>query len=135
MTTKFALAALAAAALLQATTKIDVRTQTKNVDLAGAISVRPFRTGTLLPLLCQPGEMFFKTDATPGANSYGCTSADTWTVQGQTASAGGGAAAGAPLGVTRLDGTAIDIGADCSATAVCNATVEYGKIRYNDAMP
>jgi hypothetical protein len=123
MTMKFAIAALATTVLVHATTKIDVKTQTKNVDLTGAISVRPFRTGTVLPLQCKTGEMFFKTDVTPGTNSYGCTAADTWTVQGQGASAGGGTATGAPLQVTRLNDTTLLVGANCSPTAACNVRI------------
>jgi hypothetical protein len=123
MTIKFAIGAAVAASLLNAATKIDVKTQTKNVDLAGAMSVRPFRTGAVLPLRCQPGEMFFKTDATPGANSYGCTATDTWTVQGQSTSAGGGTATGAPLQVTRTDNTELVVGSDCTPTAVCNVRI------------
>jgi hypothetical protein len=122
MTMKFAIAVIAAGSL-QAATKIDVKTQTKNVDLSGALSVRPFRTGTVLPLVCQPGEMFFKTDATPGANSYGCTAADVWTLQGQAVSAGGGTATGAPLEVTRASNTELVIGAGCTLTAVCNVRI------------
>ena len=42
----------------------------------------PIRTGTTLPVTCTPGSLFFKTDAPPGANLYGCGTANNWSVQG-----------------------------------------------------
>lgn len=42
--------------------------------------------GTTLPANCQVGQLFFKTDSAAGQNVYGCTSANTWTLQ----SGGGG---------------------------------------------
>ena len=64
-----------------AQTTIDLRTQTKSVDFSGANSTRPAKTGTTLPAICQPGDLFFKTDAPPGANLFGCSATDTWSVQ------------------------------------------------------
>ena len=64
-----------------AQTKIDLRTQAKGVDFTAATATKPVKTGTALPGTCTVGEMFFKTDAPAGANLYGCTSADTWSVQ------------------------------------------------------
>jgi hypothetical protein len=65
-----------------AQTQIDLRTQAKNVDFTAATSTKPFKTGTVLPPVCAVGEMFFKTDAPAGASLYGCTAANTWSVQG-----------------------------------------------------
>lgn len=42
--------------------------------------------GTTLPATCTIGQIFFKTNASAGANIYNCTSANSWTAQG---SAGG----------------------------------------------
>lgn len=42
--------------------------------------------GTTLPGTCIVGQLFFKTDATPGSNVYECASTNTWTQE-----AGGGA--------------------------------------------
>ena len=67
---------------LAAQTQIDLRTQTKNVDFSAANSTRPFKTGTVLPASCVPGALFFQTNAPAGANLYGCTAANTWSVQG-----------------------------------------------------
>ncbi|MBS1855909.1 MAG: hypothetical protein JST11_11135 [Acidobacteria bacterium] len=64
-----------------AQTRIDLRSQTKAVDFSAAGATRPMKTGTTLPSTCATGEMFFKTDAPPGANLYGCTGANTWSVQ------------------------------------------------------
>src|SRR5262245_39392561 len=63
-------------------TRVDLRSQSKNIAFSQAQSVRPFRTGTSLPPTCTPGEMFFKTDAPPGGNVFGCVATDTWTLQG-----------------------------------------------------
>jgi hypothetical protein len=64
-------------------TKVDLRSQSKNVDFSQAQSVRPFRMGTALPPTCTPGEMFFKSDAVPGANTFGCVAANIWAFQGE----------------------------------------------------
>jgi hypothetical protein len=74
-------AALALAAWgLQAQTTVDLRTQARNIDFSAAASTRPAKVGTVLPATCIPGEQFFKTDATPGKNLYGCTATNVWTV-------------------------------------------------------
>ncbi len=62
------LAALAASAQ----TRIDLQTQGRN----------PMKTGTALPGTCAVGDLFVKTDNTPGQNLYLCTAADVWTLQG-----------------------------------------------------
>ena len=45
----------------------------------------PINKGTSLPTSCSVGDLYFKTDATPGENIYLCTSENTWT-QVQTGS-------------------------------------------------
>jgi len=78
-----ALAVLASMALAAtAQTRVDLRTQSKNVDLSGAASTKPSKTGTVLPATCGVGETFLKTDAPAGKNLYVCTLANTWTAQG-----------------------------------------------------
>ncbi len=62
-------------------TQIDLRTQSKNVDFSAAPFTRPFQTGASLPGVCSVGSTFFKTNATAGANFYGCTSTNTWMAQ------------------------------------------------------
>ena len=63
-------------------TRVDLRSQSKNIDFSQAQSVRPFRTGTSLPPTCTAGEMFFKTDAPPGGNVFGCAATNIWSLQG-----------------------------------------------------
>lgn len=63
-------------------TKLDLRTQGKNVDFSTATSTRPAKTGTVLPAQCLVGEMFFKTDASSGSNVFGCVATNTWALQG-----------------------------------------------------
>lgn len=63
-----------------AQTKVDLRTQSKNVDFSQATATRPVKTGTSLPSSCQVGELFFKTDAPAGQNLYACTSNNSWSV-------------------------------------------------------
>jgi hypothetical protein len=79
-----------------AQTQIDLRTQTKSVDFTAAVSTKPLKTGSVLPATCQVGDMFFNTDATAGANLYGCTAAGTWSVQGGSS---------ASCGYDTVDGT------------------------------
>ena len=70
-----------------AQTQVDLRTQSKSVDFAGAASTRPFKTGPSLPPTCEVGELFFRTGVAAGSNLYGCTSANQWSLE---ASGGGG---------------------------------------------
>lgn len=62
-------------------TYLDLRTQSKSVDFSGANATKPFKSGTLLPSICTVGEMFYKTDAPPGANVYGCTALNSWVIE------------------------------------------------------
>ncbi len=58
---------------------------TKNVDFSGAAATIPAKSGTALPATCNAGEMFFKTNNSPGQNLYTCEPANTWTqVAGST---------------------------------------------------
>src|SRR5215831_4309964 len=83
-----------------AQTRIDLKTQTKSVDFSGATLTRPMQTGTTLPSTCLVGQMFYKSDAVPGSNIFGCSSTNTWTLQ-----AGGPGALG-PAGATGATGPA-----------------------------
>lgn len=69
-------------AVLNAQTLIDLRLQSKNVDFSQSQAVIPFPTGTVLPPTCNPGEMFFKSDAPSGTNLYGCSATNVWTQEG-----------------------------------------------------
>jgi len=70
-------------------TQVNLRTQSKDIDFAGASSTRPLKTGTSLPATCQPGELFFRTDAPAGSNLYGCTSLNVWSLEASGAGGGG----------------------------------------------
>src|SRR5450432_2085839 len=80
------LVALAMAATAQ--TRVDLRTQAKNVDFSAAASTKPSKTGTTLPAACAVGETFLKTDAPAGNNLYVCTPANTWNGQGTPGATG-----------------------------------------------
>jgi hypothetical protein len=100
------LLAVALAAQAGAQTRVDLRTQSKNVDFSAAPSTKPFRTGTLLPGTCSVAEMFFKTDAAAGQNLFACTATNTWTLQ-----SGAGGIPSMPGNANRVlsnDGTTAD---------------------------
>lgn len=79
---RFALLTVLVVAPVWGQTKLDLRTQGKNVDFSAATSTRPAKTGTVLPAQCLAGEIFFKTDATAGSNVFGCVGTNTWVLQG-----------------------------------------------------
>jgi len=82
--TGYLLAAAALAGIGEAQTQIDLRTQGKSVNFSGASSTLPSQTGTLLPAVCQVGATFILTSALAGANWYVCTTANQWSLQGNT---------------------------------------------------
>lgn len=91
------LCAVLAALALSGQTKLDLVSQSKNVDFAGATSTRPFKTGTVLPATCRTGEVYFKSDAGPGSNLYLCAADNAWA--NVSAGPGGGATYTAGLGL------------------------------------
>lgn len=76
---------------LQAQSRIDLRTQSRNVDFSEATSTKPIKTGSAQPSTCTLGEVFFNLNSPSGQNLYGCTASNTWTqlsgVAGSTTSA------------------------------------------------
>jgi hypothetical protein len=82
--TGYLLAAAALAGIGEAQTQVDLRTQGKSVNFSGASYTLPSQTGTLLPVVCQVGATFILTSALAGANWYVCTSANQWSLQGNT---------------------------------------------------
>lgn len=65
------------------------RTLLGNWDASGAATTKPVKAGTAIPASCNAGEMFFKFDASPGANLYLCTATNTWTqIQGTGSGSG-----------------------------------------------
>jgi len=126
---------LAGLALWQASgqTQIDLGRQSRNADFSNLPFSRPFRTGTSLPATCMTGEMFFLTTAVAGSNTYGCTVANTWTLQGSGGAGGAGTGVSLPLQTTWSTGTALQIGSNCSVGAPCN--VRLGAVVYNFVTP
>ena len=64
------------------------RTLLGNWDASGAATTKPAKTGTALPFTCGVGEVFFNSNASPGANLYLCAAANTWTQVQGTGSSG-----------------------------------------------
>ena len=115
-------------------TQVDLRTQTKSVDFSGANSTRPLKSGTSLPGTCNPGDMYFKTDAPAGSNIYGCVGLNTWSMQGGTGGGNpsGGATMASELGdlqVSMSNGNLLNVGPNCSANTPCN--VRFGSVAYS----
>jgi hypothetical protein len=71
---------LVAVVCTHAQTTIDLVTQTRNVDFAGATTTRPFKVGSSLPAICRQGEMFFRVGAATEV-LYACTATNVWTLQ------------------------------------------------------
>ena len=79
---------LCAAVSTRAQTTVDLRTQSKTVDFTAAAFTRPIKTGVTPPASCAVGDLFFDTDAAPGANLSACVAPSTWSplVSGGSAS-------------------------------------------------
>lgn len=106
----------------QTPTAIDLRAQSKNVDFTGATSTRPFKMSAALPSTCSVGEMFYLTSAPAGANVYGCTAANTWTLEAGTGAQSAGQLS--DLAAARTSAATLTIGASCSVATPCN--VRFG---------
>jgi hypothetical protein len=100
-------------------TKLDLKTQSKDVDFSGAASVKPFPAGLALPAICQPGNMFFETNAPAGANVFGCVATNTWAAE----SSGGTV----PLAI-QVSSNVLTIGAGCAQSSICVARL--GPVAY-----
>lgn len=103
--TRFVLLATLAGFICRAQTQINLQMQTKNVDFSTAPSTKPFKVGTTLPASCNVGEAFFKTNATPGANWYGCVATNVWVAQAGTGGGGGGGGASTSAQLTDFQTT------------------------------
>jgi len=56
--------------------------QTQVSVIGGGSTARRIFRGTTAPATCVVGDVFFDSDATAGQNIYGCTAANTWTLEG-----------------------------------------------------
>ena len=87
------------AAIATGQTQVDLRTQSKSVDFTSAPSTKPFAAGPALPATCGVGQMFFLTSAPIAQNVYGCSTANTWTLQ-----------SGGPTSPTTIDSSGTFVG-------------------------
>lgn len=71
-------------------TTLNLGTQGRNADFSNLPFTRPVAVGTSLPATCQVGQLFFNSAAAAGANLYGCTAPNTWTLQSGGGSSGTG---------------------------------------------
>ena len=93
------------AGILWGQTMVDLRTQSKSIDFSGANATKPFKSGTVFPSTCAVGEMFYKLDAPAGANLYGCTSVNAWTLEQSSPGSGLPSVSGNAGRVLGTDGT------------------------------
>ena len=75
------LAAFGSVLLNAQITQLDLHFQSRDIDFSAANATKPFKSGTALPSVCNIGEMFFWLNAPAGANLYGCTSLNGWTLE------------------------------------------------------
>jgi hypothetical protein len=73
-----------------AQTQIDLRTQAKSINFSAASFTLPSQTGPVLPATCQVGATFILTTSLAGQNWYICSTANQWTLQGNTLPTQGG---------------------------------------------
>lgn len=101
-------------------TRVDLQYQSKGVDFSRALSTKPAQVGTVIPVLCSTGQIFFDANSVAGQNLYGCTATNTWTLLGGTSS-GSGAALATQLGdfaATNSSSTVQTLGG-CSTGTPC----------------
>ncbi len=102
------LVALAGLPVLEGQTQVDLRTQSKSIDFTAAPTTKPVKTGTALPATCSQGALFFETTAPAGANLFGCTATNTWSLQTGGAAWSFSAASGAPTGACTVGAAYFD---------------------------
>jgi hypothetical protein len=131
----FLLLALLGATSCFGQTLVDLRTQSKSIDFSALPSTRPVQVGTTLPATCQVGQLFFNSASPSGANLYGCSAPNIWTVESGGNSGGSGASGAGmasqlgDLQAIRTSATVLTIGANCSASTPCN--VRFGGLVYS----
>jgi hypothetical protein len=97
--------------VLGTTTDVATLTQMNNFtgrqNAGNAASTAPHRLGSVLPASCIVGDTFFKIDATAGQNTYACTGANSWTLQGDGVGSGGGGGDFSSNTATSVDGEVV----------------------------
>jgi len=126
------LAAVTSGALYGQITQLDLHFQSRDVDFSAATATKPFKSGSSFPSVCAVGEMFFKIDGPAGANLYGCTATNAWTLESTSGGSSGGASMVSQLGdfmVARTSSTILSMGANCSLTTPC--MIRFGSLVYS----
>lgn len=100
-----------------AQTKLSLRDQAREVDFSGAVSTRPLKSGTVLPATCSVGDMYFKTNATAGANIQICVATNTWIVASGSSIPSAAGQDGRVLAGVSGSATWIDLNGDVTGTA------------------
>ena len=109
-------------------TQLDLRLQSRDVDFSAASATKPFKSGTGLPSSCGQGEMYYRLDASAGMNVYGCTTANSWTLE-QGPPAASMASQLGDFAVARTSATTLAIGSGCSGSTPCS--VRFGALVYS----
>jgi len=116
-------------------TRIDLATQSRDVDFTQAVSTKPVKAGNGLPATCGLDELYLRNDAVPGTNLYGCLSTNIWSVlTGGGTSDGSSGSHLSDLSVTRDAPTQVTIGAMCSPAAPCNVRIADTVYSYTNAV-
>ncbi len=68
--------------LLRGQTRVNLQSQSRQVDFSAASSTKPSKTGTSLPATCETGDSYFLTSGPAGSNLHFCTATNTWTLIG-----------------------------------------------------
>lgn len=92
---------------LTAQTRVDLRTQAKQIDFSGAASTKPLKVTDQLTSTCTAGEVVLNTGGPAGMSLYACTSPNTWTAQGAVSVASGGTTVGSATTVNFATGTGL----------------------------
>lgn len=102
-------------------TRVDLRTQGRDVDFSAASFTKPVKTGTTLPSSCEVGEMYLLLGAPEGRNLYACMSTSTWSLQasGDSQSAASVASQLGDFQVVRTSPTTLTINGRCSGISPC----------------
>src|SRR5271156_3804032 len=103
--------------LASAQTQVDLRTQSRLVDLSALGPTKPMQTGTALPSVCTVGQMYFLTTATAGSNLYACTATNVWTGIVGSGSGGSGTTVAAGTGIV------VTVGGSTTSVAVDPAVI------------
>ncbi|MCL5742943.1 MAG: hypothetical protein M1541_03305 [Acidobacteria bacterium] len=105
--TRALLLALTISTAANCQTRVDFRTQSRNIDFSKAPTTKPIKTAPSLPETCSIGELLFKDNVEPGKNLFGCTAENQWTALGGGMLSSGCGLAGCESGECRVDSAVI----------------------------